>query len=152
MEGFSRPSRKVRRLIVLDTNVVSEFMLTEKDRGVVAWFNREPLDSLWLTSITVFEVQYGLALMAPGRKQFQRLEAFERLKNELLKGRVFAFDAAAGETAARFAAQRRAAGRPVEFRDAEIAGIVSARSATLATRNTRDFEGFGIDLVNPWEA
>jgi toxin FitB len=138
-------------MIVLDTNVVSAIMQPAPDKAVVEWLNHQQLDSLWLTSITVLEVRFGLEILARGRKRRQIEDAFARHLNEDMQGRVFPFDHAAAEIAAEFAARRRIAGRPVEFRDVEIAGIVVARRATLATRNVRDFDDFAIDIVNPWK-
>ncbi|MGD0864454.1 MAG: type II toxin-antitoxin system VapC family toxin [Rhizomicrobium sp.] len=139
-------------MIVLDTNVASAIMRPMPDESVVAWLNREPLDSLWLTSTTVFEIRFGLEILPSGRKRQQLESSFARLLTEGIQGRILPFDLAAAEAAAQFAARRRARGRPVEFRDVEIAGIVAARGATLATRNIRDFEDLKIDIVNPWQA
>jgi predicted nucleic acid-binding protein len=79
-------------------------------------------------------------------------EAFAKLVEEDLEGRVLPFDQAAAQVASRIAAERRRAGRTVEIRDVQIAGIVNLRKATLATRNTRHFEGCGLVLVDPWSA
>jgi predicted nucleic acid-binding protein len=116
------------------------------------WLNQQQRESVWLTSVTLFEIRFGLLKMPSGRKAHQRAEAFERIHEDDLNGRVLSFDAMAALCASEFAAKRRSAGRPVEFRDVEVAGIAAARSASLATRNTRDFEGFSIDIINPWIA
>jgi predicted nucleic acid-binding protein len=137
-------------VIVLDTNVLSALMQREPDPAVVAWLDRQPSDSVWTTAVTIFEVQFGIALLASGRRRRQLEEAFTRAVEEDLEGRVLAFDREAGREAAGRAAQRRAAGRPVDFRDIEIAGIIAARRATLATRNLRHFRDLGIALVDPW--
>jgi hypothetical protein len=76
---------------------------------------------------------------------------FEGLLRQDIEGRILPVVEAAAEAAAQFAARRREKGRPVAFRDVEIAGIVVARGATLATRNVRDFEDIELDIVNPWE-
>jgi predicted nucleic acid-binding protein len=100
--------------------------------------------------VTVFEIRFGLELLAPGRRRRQLEDAFSRVVDEDFQGRILAFDQeAAGEAASR-AAQRRAAGKPVDFREIEIAGIVSARRATLATRNARHFMDLRIELIDPW--
>jgi hypothetical protein len=138
-------------VIVLDTNVASAIMDPMPDEAVVAWLNRERLDALWLTTVTVFEIRLGLEILAPGRKRQQLESSFARMLTEGVQGRILPFDLAAAEAAARFAARRRMKGRPVEFRDVEIAGIVVARSATLATRNIRDFDDLEINVVNPWK-
>jgi predicted nucleic acid-binding protein len=116
----------------------------------VAWLDRQPSESIWTTAITVFEVRFGLGQLVPGRRRRRLETAFTRSLVEDFQGRVLPFDEDAAEEAAGRAAERRAAGRPGDFRDIEIAGIVAVRRATLATRNARHFEGLGIKLVNPW--
>lgn len=137
-------------MIVLDTNVVSALMRAPPDQIVVAWLDSYPLDMLCVTSVNVFETRSRLEMLAEGRKRRQLEAAFLRLQDEKLGGRVLPFDRRAAEAAATFLARRRAAGRPVEFRDAQIAGIVASNGATLATRNVRDFQDFAIELANPW--
>lgn len=137
-------------MIVLDTNVVSALMRPEPETVVVEWLNGLPPESIWTTSITVFEVRLGLEVLAEGKRRRQLEESFARMLEEDLEGRVLSFDQAAAQAAGRIAAERRRAGRTVEIRDVQIAGIVSMRKATLATRNTRHFEGCGLVLVEPW--
>ncbi|MGD8817775.1 MAG: type II toxin-antitoxin system VapC family toxin [Acidobacteriota bacterium] len=137
-------------MILLDTNVLSALMQREADPAVVAWLDGLPSESVWTTSITVFEVRFGLQLLATGRRRQQLEEAFAQALEEELEGRVLPFDQVAAEAAALIAAERRSEGRTIEIRDAEIAGIVVARRATLATRNTRHFEGLALELINPW--
>ncbi len=138
-------------MIVLDTNVLSALMQQQPEATVIAWLDRQPAESIWTTSITVFESRLGLALLPKGRRR-QRLEAsFDRLLEEDLEHRVLAFDTVAAVEAARLAAQRQIAARPVDMRDTQIAGIALARRATLATRNHRHFDGLAVPVVNPWE-
>lgn len=139
-------------MIVLDTNVLSALMRREPDPAVVAWLDGQPGESIWTTAITVFEVLFGLELLARGRRRRQLEVAFSVALTEDFEGRILPFDHDAAREAATRAAARRAAGTPVDFRDIEIAGIVSARRATLATRNVRHFDGLGIAVVNPWTA
>lgn len=139
-------------MILLDTNVISALMQREPEARVVAWLDAKPPESIWTTSVTVFEVRCGLELLASGRRRHLLEEAFARTLEEDFENRVAVFDPTAAEAAGRLAAERRRAGRPVEIRDVQIAGIVTARKATLATRNLRHFEGFGLELVNPWSA
>ena len=137
-------------MIVLDTNVISALMRREPDPAVVAWLDGLPPESVWTTSITVFELRLGLEILAAGRRRRQLEMAFVKALEEGFEGRVLPFDQAAGEAAGRIAAERRRAGRTVEIRDVQIAGICNVRKATLATGNTRHFEGCGLVLVNPW--
>ena len=137
-------------MILLDTNVVSALMLREPDPVAVAWLDNQPAESVWTTSITVFEVRTGLELLATGSRRLQLEEAFDRLLAEDLDGRVQPFDQSAAEAAGTIAAGRQRVGRTVEVRDVQIAGIARARKATLATRNLRHFQGTGVELVSPW--
>jgi toxin FitB len=138
-------------VILLDTNVLSALMQREPDQIVVSWLDEQPSESVWTTSITVYEVRMGLDLLAKGRRRSRLEQEFERLLVEDLDGRVQLFDRAAADAAGTIAASRQRAGRTVEIRDVQIAGITSARKATLATRNVRHFEGLGINLVDPWQ-
>lgn len=139
-------------MILLDTNVLSALMRREADPAVVAWLDSQPPESIWTTAITVFEIRFGIEILERGRRRKNLEDAFAKALEEDFEGRVLVFDQAAAEAAAAIAAEQRRAGRPVEIRDVEIAGIAAARKATLATRNTRHFEGTGIALIDPWSA
>jgi len=137
-------------VIILDTNVVSALMRREPDPPVVAWLDRQPGESMWITTITLFETRFGLALLSKGRRR-QTLEgAFDRLLKEDLENRVLDFDSAAAIEAALLAAERQKVGRPVDTRDTQIAGIALARRATLATGNARHFADLKVPMINPW--
>lgn len=136
-------------MIVLDTNVLSALMRPAPDSGVVDWLDRQPQSSIWTTSITVFEIRFGLQIMAAGKRRSSLLHAFDMLL-EKIDHRVAAFDVPAAQHAAVLMASRRKKGRPVDLRDTMIAGILLANHATLATRNTPHFEDVGASVINPW--
>ncbi len=137
-------------MIILDTNVLGALMRSVPNAAVVRWLDRQPAESVWITSITLFETRFGLALLPSGRRR-QRLESeFDRLLQEDLENRVLDFDSAAAIEAASVAAARQKTGRPVDMRDTQIAGIALARHATLATRNVRHFADLEISIVDPW--
>ena len=138
-------------MILVDTNVLSAMMRVADEPAVERWFDAQPPEAIWTTTITIFEIRFGLALLAPGRRRDRLNEAFDSAIDDILGGRVLPFDRTAAETAATLAARQRQIGRPVEIRDVQIAGIAAARKATLATRNTRHFENLGIVLVDPWQ-
>jgi toxin FitB len=138
-------------MTILDTNVLSAVMRTTPDPAVVEWLDRQPADSVWLTSITVFEARFGLALLPKGRKRAGLERAFDHVVSDDLANRVLDFDRAAAAAAAQLAATRQRAGRPVDLRDTLIAGIAQAQRATIATGNTRHFEGLEVPVVNPWD-
>jgi predicted nucleic acid-binding protein len=137
-------------MIVLDTNVLSALMQNLPDAQVVAWLDDQHADSVWISSVTLFEARYGLALLAPGRRKSQLQERFDQLVQDDLESRVLTFDVDAAAQAAQLAADRKARGRPVDMRDTFIAGIALARRATLATRNTRHFDDLSVPVVSPW--
>lgn len=137
-------------MILLDTNVLSALMQQQPDERVVAWLDAQPAESVWISSVTLFEARYGLALLAPGRRRAALQERFDLLVREDLENRVLLFDASAAAYAAELAAERRNAGRPVDMRDTFIAGIALSRRATLVTRNTRHFDDLSVPVVNPW--
>jgi toxin FitB len=139
-------------MIILDTNVLSALMRTVPDARVVVWLDRQPAESVWITSITLFEAYLGLALLPQGRRRRTLEAAFARLLQEDLENRVLDFDSAAATEAASLAAARQKNGRPVDLRDTQIAGIALARRATLATRNVRHFRDLKILIVDPWAA
>ena len=137
-------------MIVLDTNVLSALMQQQPDAQVVAWLDQQAAESIWISTVTLFEARYGLALLASGRRKRLLLERFEQFLEEDLENRVLSFDTQAAHLAAQLAAERKARGRPVDMRDTFIAGIALARRATLATRNTRHFDDLSVPVVNPW--
>lgn len=137
-------------MIILDTNVLSALMRTTPEAPVVAWLDRQPPESVWITSITLFEARLGLALLPTGRRRQTLEAAFAQLLKEDLENRVLDFDRAAATEAASLAAEQQKAGRPVDMRDTQIAGIALARRATLATRNARHFRDLKFPVVDPW--
>ena len=138
-------------MIILDTNVLSALMRIAPEAQIVRWLDHQPAESIWITAITLFETRLGLALLPKGRRR-QSLElAFDRLLEEDLENRVLDFDSAAATEAAALAAARQRAGRTVDMRDTQIAGIALARRATLATRNVRHFQDLSVTVIDPWQ-
>lgn len=138
-------------MIVLDTNVISALMRREPEKPVVKWLDAQPAASVWITSITVMEIRFGLQTMPKGRRQQALIGSFELMVERMIEGRIASFDAEAGIHAAELMAQRKRRGRPAEVRDTIIAGIVLANRATLATRNTQHFEDLPVTVINPWK-
>lgn len=138
-------------MIILDTNVLSALMLRVPDAAVVEWLDEQPSESIWITSVTLFEARLGLALLPAGKRRSALLSEFARLLEEDLENRVLDFDASAALEAAELAAQRQRGGKPVDIRDTQIAGIALARNAVLVTRNTRHFADLRIKVIDPWQ-
>lgn len=136
-------------MIILDTNVLSAVMRRDADPAVVAWLDRQPSESLWITTITVFEIRFGQELLPDSRKRQALEKAFAQALEEDFQRRILPFDFRAAEEAAMLAARRRNAGQTVEFRDTQIAGIALARQAALATRNVRHFQDVPVTIIDP---
>lgn len=138
-------------MIILDTNVLSALMRTAPEAKIVRWLDNQPAESIWITAITLFETRLGLALLPRGRRRQSLESAFDRVLQEDLENRVLDFDSAAAIEAAALAAARQRAGRTVDMRDTQIAGIALARRATLATRNVRRFQDLRVTVIDPWQ-
>ena len=137
-------------MILLDINVLSDLMLPRPTEAVIAWLNDQAPEDIWTTTISVFEIRFGLALMDQGRRRRALEDAFAALLEEDLSGRIVTFDLTAAEFAGELGARRRSAGRSVEFRDTQIGGIALARRASIATRNVKHFEDVGVPIIDPW--
>ncbi len=137
-------------MILLDTNVLSELIRREPDEGVTRWLDSLDAAAVVTSAITAAELLYGVARLPTGRRKRRLGEAIRGLIEEDLDGRVEPFDATAATHYADLVSDREAAGRPIGIADAQIAAICRKLGATLATRNTGDFEDTGIELLNPW--
>lgn len=135
-------------MIVLDTNVVSEPLLSRPDPVVIAWLQRNANESA-ITAITVDELAFGIARLPQGQRRTVLAEGVDAALSRLT---VLPFDAEAAAVCARIRCDRAASGRAIAREDAMIAAICLARGLPLATRNTRDFTDVGLDVVDPWVA
>ena len=136
-------------MIVLDTNVVSELMKPHPDAHVREWLKRTGDAVLTTTAVTVAEISYGLQRLPEGRRRDQLQSAFDRLTTAV---NVLPLDEGAAAQAGKYRARRDTSGLPSTASDMMIAGITAAAGATLATRNTKDFEGLPLRLCDPWLA
>jgi predicted nucleic acid-binding protein len=139
-------------MIILDTNVLSALMRQTADKNVVAWLDKQPRTSIWTTSVTILEIQFGLQILPAGKRRSLLIKAFETVLVDEMGRRVAPFDMVAAQHAGDLMALRNKKGCPVELRDTMIAGIVLACHATLATRNTPHFEDLSVPVVNPWNS
>lgn len=138
-------------MTILDTNVLSELMAPSPAASVVGWISNQRLaDDLFVTTITVAELLYGIELLPKGRRQDRLLREAEAMFAEDFAGRILPFDEQAARAFSKIAAARRSRGRPIAALDAQIASIATTNSAVLATRNLADFEDCGVRLINPW--
>ncbi len=133
---------------VLDTNVVSELMRDDPGPMVLAFLLEKR--GLWLTTVTIHELEYGLRLLPQGRRRSVHETKLARLVADY-GDCILAVDCAAAEHAARLRVQARRSGRVMHLADALIAGCARANGLGVATRNVTDFEGLGVEVANPWE-
>jgi predicted nucleic acid-binding protein len=138
-------------MIILDTNVLSELMQPSPQQRVVFWLDSQPRVSVWTTSITVLEILFGIQILPAGKRRKDLLSGFETILSTIISGRIANFDTAAAQESATLMAARHGSGRPRDFRDAMIAGIVISRRAAIATRNTTHFDDLPVSVFNPWQ-
>lgn len=136
-------------MIILDTNVLSAVMQRKPPDAVIAWLDEQPANLVWTTAVTVFEIEYGLHRLPEGKRRSRLEDAFRTLMVEDLEGRILPFDARAALAAGAISAVLEAAGKRVEVRDVQIAGIAQSRQASVATRDVRHFKG-ACAVVDPW--
>jgi predicted nucleic acid-binding protein len=137
-------------MIVLDTNVVSELMKAAPEPAVMGWIDAIPAATLFVSAVTQAEILHGVTLVPEGKRREGLTRAARTAFETYFRGRILPFDSDAADAFAGVAAGRRLAGRPISHADAQIAAIARSRGATIATRNVPDFEGCGVEIVNPW--
>jgi predicted nucleic acid-binding protein len=139
-------------VILLDTNVISELMRQAPDPTVLDWLEARPVSELATTTVNIAEVKFGLARLGNSRR---RNELERRFSNFIARGfvdRLFGFDGQAADAFAELVAARERSGRRLAGFDGLIAAIALSRGLGLATRNTGDFEGCGVPVINPCSA
>lgn len=139
-------------MIVIDTNVVSELARPEPRERVIDWLDSLPAAEVSITAVTAAELSYGIARLPAGRRKSALQATIEGLLEEDFRGRVEPFDLIAANYYGSIVAEREAVGRPISVADAQVAAICRKLNAALATRNTKDFERTGLELIDPWQA
>ena len=137
-------------MLILDTNIFSEFMKEHPNEAVYAWLTRFSFNDLYTTTITVAEVRQGIAILPTGRKRQTLDQAANRLFGDRFAGRILSFDIPAAEAYADIVVDRRRSGRSFTIKDCMIAAVAKAAGIPVATRNLSDFTDCGIDVINPW--
>ena len=148
-----RDSTETAAMVVLDTNVVSELMRDHPSREAIVWLDELPTRELFVTAVTEAEIRTGIAFLPEGRRRQGIADAAERVFDGLFSGRVLPFDSSAARVYAEMPCRGGAVpvGRPLSHADGQIAAIARSRSMSVATRNVRDFEHTGVDVVDPWQ-
>ncbi|MCY1431978.1 Toxin FitB [compost metagenome] len=137
-------------MILLDTNVILEPLRRDPELRVIEWIDAQPLETLYLSAITVAELRAGVALMPAGKRRKVLHEQIETRVLPMFVGRMLPFDLAASKAYAELLAKARQAGSGIQTADACIAAIASANGFKIATRDTSPFEAAGLHVVNPW--
>ena len=139
-------------MFLLDTNVVSELLRPAPDPVVETWVGDHRASDMYFSAISEAELRYGVAILPAGRRQTALASAIEAILREDFLDRILPFDSDAAREYADIAAARRFAGRVVPPADCQIAAIARSRGMAVATRNVRDFEDVGVEVVDPWTA
>ena len=137
-------------MIILDTNVVSELMRPAPDAGVLRWVDAQQSDALWLCSPVAQELWFGIQRLPAGERQARLARAVAAMLDEDFLDRVLSYDLKAALACADLLARCERLRRPMALADAQIAAICLTHRATLATRNTKDFEATELPLIDPW--
>ena len=139
-------------MIVVDTNVISEIMKVAPAAAVVDWLNEQKASTLYVSAVTIGEIEYGLRVLPTGKRRLELKERFERFISLAFAQRVLAYDDTAARHYGEIMALRKELGRPMSVADGQIAAIARTNGCAVATRNIRDFEDCGIQLVDPFVA
>lgn len=137
-------------MIVLDTNVLSETMRTAPNAAVITWLNRQHIATLYMTAVSLAELRFGIARLDQGRTRTDLTGRLEAMLEQVFRGRILPFTAAAAQIFADRMATARRNGRAVGFQDGMIAASVAASGFSIATRDASPFEAMGLAVTNPW--
>jgi predicted nucleic acid-binding protein len=138
-------------MIVLDTSVVSEAMKPEPHPAVRAWLNDQAAETLYLSSVTLAELRFGIGVLPAGKRKDMLAQTLDGLVG-LFEGRVLSFDIDAARHYAELAATARIAGRGFPAPDGYIAAIAASHGFIVASRDTTPYEAASVTAINPWEA
>lgn len=138
-------------MIVLDTNVVSEILRPEPELKVRTWLDDQNKGDVFLSVISIAELRYGALIMPQGERRKSFIMALDRILRQDFRFNKLSFDDSAAEAYGSIAADRHRIGRPTKQMDGQIAAICYTQGAAVATRNVKDFEECGIDIINPWD-
>ena len=135
-------------MIILDTNVISEMMKTTPSGTVLDWLNAQDAASLYVTTITLAEIGYGLRLLPDGQRRRLLVERFDRFIARALEQRILSFDEPAARAYGNIMGHRKELGRPISVTDGQIAAIARSKGFGIATRNIKDFDDSQIALID----
>jgi predicted nucleic acid-binding protein len=137
-------------MIVLDTNVVSEAMKPQPDATVRAWLNEQAAETLYLSSVTLAELLFGISALPEGKRKNMLARALDGLL-VLFEGRVLPFDTAAARHYAVLASTARRRGRGFPTPDGYVAAVAASHGFTVASRDISPFQAAGLQVIDPWQ-
>ena len=137
-------------MIILDTNVVSEAMKPEPNPVVRAWLNDQAAETLYLSSVTLAELLFGIAALPLGKRKDMLAQTLDGLMG-LFKDRVLPFDVEAARHYADLAVVAKVSGRGFPTPDGYIAAIAASRGFIVASRDTAPYEAAKVTVINPWQ-
>lgn len=137
-------------MILLDTNVVSEPLKASRDSNVLSWIDEQVIESLYLSTISLAELRFGIAALPDGRRKDTLHSSLEQRVLPLFAGRILPFDEQASQAYATLRARARAVGQAIAVADGYIAAIAMTQGFAVATRDTSLFEAVGLKVINPW--
>jgi hypothetical protein len=138
-------------MILLDTNIVSAIMAPGPPPAVIDWLNRQETVALYVSTITLAEIGYGLWVLPEGKRRRSLEDRFEKFVAKGFDQRILGFDRRAARLYPEVMGRRRKLGRPLGILDGQIASIARANDLAIATRNISDFEECGLERINPFE-
>jgi len=138
-------------MILLDTNVVSELFRLTPDMKVIEWLDAQPLQTLYLSAITLAEMRWGVAQLPAGKRRDALNAKLEEGLMPLVATRVLPFDIDCAQSYADLMTNARAEGRGIALADGLIAAVAAAKGLAVATRDTSPFEAAGLTVFNPWD-
>ena len=137
-------------MILLDTNVISEPLRTSGDTNVLEWIDAQIIETLFLSTISVAELRFGIAVLPEGKRRDTLHSSLEQRVLPLFAGRILSFDDPASRAYATLRASARTAGQAIAPADGYIAAIALTHGFVVATRDTSPFVAAGLTVINPW--
>lgn len=139
-------------MMLLDTNILSEMMRPKPDENVILWLNQQHSQNLFISSIGIAEISYGLYVLPKGKRKQQLQIRFEQFISQAFQFRLLDFNEQAANRYGSVMGEAKLTGHPMSIADGQIASIALVNAFTLITRNIKDFKHSGIKLINPFEA
>ena len=137
-------------MIIIDTNVISETMKLRPDSRVITWLDRQDVQTVYMTAISLADLSFGIESLSEGKRKEALRDGLEQLVSEFFESRVLAFDRGSALTYGLLLGQARVVGKSVSMADGQIAAIAKQHGFSVATRDVNPFVELGVATINPW--